>query len=144
MAPPALPRQQILDTLKSAFLAINGAPNWNYAVTTVQTGLEITRNFSMLDLPLVMIDPQMTDTEDRVTFGGSTANRHHRRWPIQITGIVRPADPLGDIRAEGEKFLSDLVKQLLNTTITLTNGQQVVLILRQLMGPDNFERSGPQ
>ena len=140
MAPPVLPRAEILADLKTAMLAISGGPNWNYQVTTVQVGQEITRNFGLSQLPLIMIDPKMTDTEDRVTFGDSTANRHHRRWPIEITGIVKPSSDL-DIRAEGERFLSDIVKKLLTMTIVLASGQQAIVILRQLMGPDNFERS---
>lgn len=140
MAPPVLPRAEILSDLRTAFLAITGS-DWNYSVATVQVGLEITRNFNMSQLPLVMIDPSQNDEEDRETFGASTANRHHRRWPIEITGIIKPL-PNTDVRAEGEKFLSDLVKKIVTLTLEVgSNAQQVILIPRRILGPDNFERS---
>ena len=138
MSLPVLPRAEILADLKQAILQINGAPDWNYQVQTVQVGREITRNFNLSDLPLVMIDP-LDDTEERETMGAATANRHHRRWKIEITAVVKPA-PDADIRAEGERFLSDLVKKIYTITVG-ADGAGVIVIARRILGPDNFERS---
>jgi hypothetical protein len=138
MAPPILPRAEVLDDLRTALLQINGAPNWNYQIKTVQIGRDITRKFNVSDLPLVMLDPQ-EDVEERETMGGATANRHHRRWSIELTAVCKP-DSDADIRAEGERFLADIMKKLLTITVG-ANSAGIVMIARRILGAENFERS---
>ena len=133
----ALPRKQILDDIKTALLAITTEAGYNNTVATVQIGYEITRNFNLSELPLVIVDPKQ-DLHERQTFGHATANRFHRSWDIELTGVLRPDS--GDTREEGEKLLTDIVKKLSNLHLGPSTAG-VEMVMNEIMGPDNFERS---
>jgi hypothetical protein len=132
----ALPRKTILDAIYATVAGITTANGYTYSVRTIQIGQDIIpQRWLTTDYPLVVIDP-LRDESVEETFGGGTANKLFRKWPIHITGVIQPT---GDVREEGEKFLSDLVKALV--VLKFVSSINTRPVIDELLGPDNFERS---
>ena len=134
----ALPRETILQAIKTRLEGITIANGFQFDVTTVRIGFELPAKRHRSDYPLFLIGPQ-PDVDERETQGAGTANRYHRRWPIGIRAAMWPKSSQ-DVRAEGERLITDLVKRL---TSDERFGLQPIFglgfVLDRILDPDDFE-----
>lgn len=133
----ALPRETILQALKTQMQGITSASGFNNTIKTVSIGYEFPDERNRSDHPLVIIGP-MEDIDDRETEGAQTANRYHRQWSMVIRAAMIPLST-ADPRAEGEKLLDDIVKKLTSSKTFGIQGGAFGFTLDRLLDANDFE-----
>ncbi len=107
----ALPRETILQAIRTRLLDIAVTDGFNYDVTTVELGYKPPQSLNRSDFPLILVMPG-EDRDVRETQGAGTSNRYHRAWGMEIVGILWPAGDVDEVRIAGELFIDDIAKRL--------------------------------
>ena len=136
----ALPRETIIQAIRTRLLDIAVADGFNNDVVTVTIGFEPPHSLNRSDFPLILIEPG-PDRDVRETEGAGTDNRYHRAWEMLIGGILWPPGSDEEVRLAGELFLDDIVKRLTTekTFDVAATTAAVGFVMSEIQPADIFE-----